>query len=677
MKPFIGLLASANARPQRSEDSPQVMNGPDGCPRPAPEGNEREASPGMGSPARKLSPPMLSHMLAGGYAFRAASGLSRRTGENSMTFTTRPEIAGTFGMVASTHWLASAAGMAMLERGGNAFDAAVATGFVLQVVEPHLNGPGGEVPIILHDARGGAVEVICGQGTAPAGATIAHYRGLGLDLVPGGGLLATVIPGSFDAWMLLLRDHGTLGPREVLEPAIGYAEGGCPLVPRIPAAIAEVEALFRDEWPTSAAVYLPGGQVPAAGGRFRNPALAETYKRLLSEAEARSADRDDRIEALRDAWYRGFVAEAMAAFCRDNELMDTSGRRHAGVLSADDMARWQATKEKPATYDCWGYTFCKGGPWSQGPMFLQQLALLSGVDLPALDPLGPDFVHLVTEGAKLAFADRETFYGDPDFVNVPLKTLLSADYNAARQALIGERASHELRPGSIPGYGAEIDMAAAVQREANLEADLGAGEPTVQKDSASGDTCHLDVVDRHGNMVSATPSGGWLQSSPVIPELGFGLNSRAQMFWLDEAHPAGLAPGKRPRTTLSANLLLRDGEPYMVFGTPGGDSQDQWTFTFALRHLHHGMNLQEAIDAPMFQTDHAPSSFWPRGADPGSLRLEGRFPAATIEELERRGHRVTVEEDWSLGRLSAATRDGGLLKAAANPRMMQGYAVGR
>ncbi|MEE8534675.1 MAG: gamma-glutamyltransferase, partial [Kiloniellales bacterium] len=312
-----------------------------------------------------------------------------------MTFTTRPEIAGTFGVVASTHWLASAAGMAMLERGGNAFDAAVAAGFVLQVVEPHLNGPGGEVPIILHDARSGAVEVVCGQGTAPAGATIAHYRGLGLDLVPGSGLLATVVPGAFDAWMLLLRDYGTLKPREVLAPAIGYAEGGYPLVPRIPAAIEEVEALFRDEWPTSAAVYLPEGRVPTPGSQFRNPALAETYKRLLGEAEARSADRDDQIEALRDAWYRGFVAEAMASFCRDNEMMDSSGRRHRGVLTADDMAGWQATKEKPVTYDCWGYTFCKGGPWSQGPTFLQQLALLAGVDLPALDPLGPDFVHRV------------------------------------------------------------------------------------------------------------------------------------------------------------------------------------------------------------------------------------------------------------------------------------------
>ena len=594
-----------------------------------------------------------------------------------MTFTTRPEIAGTFGVVTSTHWLASAAGMAVLEGGGNAFDAAVAAGFVLQVVEPHLNGPGGEVPIILHDAGTGAVEVICGQGTAPAGATIGHYRGLGLDLVPGSGLLAAVVPGAFDAWMLLLRDHGTLQPRDVLRYAIGYAEHGYPLVPRISATIESIEPLFRNEWPTSAAIYLPGGQVPAPGSRFQNTVLAETYQRLLDEAEAKSADREDQIQSLRDAWYRGFVADAIGTFCANQELLDSSGRRHRGVLTADDMAAWQATKEPPVTFDYHGYTFCKNGPWSQGPVFLQQLALLAEIDVASMDPMGPDFVHTVVEAAKLAFADREAFYGDPDFVEVPLETLLSTDYNAPRRSLIAEEASFELRPGSIPGYGGGVDLEAAVRRQTIKDAALGSGEPTMEADAAAGDTCHLDVIDRHGNMVSATPSGGWLHASPAIPELGFCLTSRAQMFWLEEGRPSSLAPGKRPRTTLSVNLVLRDGAPYMVFGTPGGDYQDQWTLTFALRHLHHGMNLQEAIDAPMFQTDHMPASFWPREADPGSLALEGRFSETCARALQARGHKVAIAEDWSLGRLSAATSDGGLLKAAANPRMMQGYAAGR
>ena len=381
-----------------------------------------------------------------------------------MTFMTRPEIQGTFGVIASTHWLASACGMAALERGGNAFDAAVAAGFVLQVVEPHLNGPGGEVPIILNDAASGRQQVICGQGVAPAAATIERYRDLGLDLVPGSGLLATVVPGAFDAWMLLLRDHGTLRPCEVLEFAIGYAEGGYPLVSGISAKIALVRDLFEKEWPTSAAVYLPGGDVPAPGSRFRNSALAATYRRLLDEAEAKTSDRDGQIEALRAAWYRGFVAEAIDAFCRETEWLDTSGKRHGGLLTADDMAAWHATKEAPVTYDCWGHTFCKTRPWGQGPVFLQQLALLADSDLASLDPLGPEFVHLETEAAKLAFADREAFYGDPDFVEVPLETLLSRDYNEDRRRLISDSASLELRPGQVPGHAGKVDVEAAVRR---------------------------------------------------------------------------------------------------------------------------------------------------------------------------------------------------------------------
>ena len=599
-------------------------------------------------------------------------------------FTTRPEIKGTFGVATSTHWLASAAGMAILEQGGNAFDAAVAMGFALQVVEPHLNGPGGEVPILLYADAKKRPEVICGQGTAPAGATIAHYRGEGLDMVPGSGLLATVVPGSFDAWMLLLRDYGRLKPRDVLRHAIDFAGGGYPLVPRICETIETVAPLFREHWTTSADLYLPHGAAPRAGALFRNPVLAETYQRLLTEAEAAGPDREAQIEACRAAWSGGFVAEAIDRFCRETAVLDTSGRHHRGVLRGDDMAAWQATIEAPARYDYHGYEICKGGAWSQGPVFLQQLALLKQFDLAAMDPLGADFVHSVTECAKLAFADRESFYGDPNFVEVPLAQLLSDDYNAARAMGIETEASRELRPGTIPGFGGAIQTGVV---PAAAGAALGGGEPTVQGSGASpGDTCHLDVIDREGNFVSATPSGGWLQSSPIIPGLGFCLNSRAQMFWLDEGLPASLAPGKRPRTTLSANLVLREGEPLMVFGTPGGDYQDQWSLNFFLRHIHHGMNLQEAIDAPMFQTDHMPSSFWPRAADLGSLTIEGRFPEATQQMLRTRRHRLAVVEDWSLGRLSAARRDrspgngqggGTVLRAAANPRQMQGYAVGR
>jgi gamma-glutamyltranspeptidase/glutathione hydrolase len=596
-------------------------------------------------------------------------------------FTTRPEIAGTFGVVASTHWLASAAGMAILEQGGNAFDAAVAMGFALQVVEPHLNGPGGDVPILLHDATRGEQRTICGQGVAPAAATIARYRDLGLELVPGSGLLAAVVPGAWDAWLLLLRDYGTLTLARVMEHALGYAEGGYPLVPRICQTIESVRELFEDEWVSSAELYLPGGGVPAPGSLFRNRDLAATWRRLLDAAEAAGPGREAQIEAARRAWREGFVAQAIDDFCRTSEVMDTSGRRHRGLLTGADLAAWQATIEAPVTLDTHGWTVCKCGPWSQGPVFLQQLALLEGFDLAAMDPLGTEFVHTVAECAKLAFADREAFYGDPDFVAVPLATLLSPAYNEARRKLVGRRASAELRPGTVPGVAGSVAAALRPRETQAGAARLGAGEPTRDPGAAlgarRGDTCHLDVADRHGNLVSATPSGGWLQSSPIIPGLGFCLGNRGQMFWLDADSASALGPRRRPRTTLTPSLALhRDGR-VLAFGTPGGDQQDQWSLTFFLRHLHHGMNLQEAIDAPTFHSDHWPSSFWPRLAKPASLTVEGRMPRATVAGLKRRGHQVEVDGDWSLGRLSAALRDGPLLKAAANPRGMQGYAIGR
>jgi gamma-glutamyltranspeptidase / glutathione hydrolase len=522
---------------------------------------------------------------------------------------------------------------------------------------------------------------------APPAPTIAHYRREGLELVPGTGLLAACVPGTFETWMLLLRDYGTLSLREVLSPAIGYAQYGYPLVERANATIATVAELFRTHWPTSAAVYLPNNTVPPTGTLFTNHTLAATYLRILKEAESAGGDRIAQIERARASWSRGFVAEAIDRFCRTQEVMDTSGMRHRGVLTADDMARWTARVEAPITYDYGRYTVCKTGPWGQGPVMLQQLALLKGFDLDRLDPTSADFIHLQVECAKLAFADRETFYGDPDFVDVPAATLLSDAYNAERRKLVQQTASLELRPGSIEGFGAVVKL---FGDGAPQVAAVGAGEPTVGRlGGTRGDTVHFDIIDQAGNMVSSTPSGGWLQSSPVIPELGFCLGTRAQMFWLDEQHPAGLAPGKRPRTTLTPTIALHDGEPYLAWGTPGGDQQDQWITQFFLRHVHGrpkdgvaslayaGLNLQEAIDAPAWHSEHFPSSFWPRTARPGVLVVEGRLPRATIAELERRGHIVEVGPDWSEGRLTAASRDGRRRRAAANPRGMQGYAVGR
>jgi len=615
-------------------------------------------------------------------------------------FTTRPELAGTFGMVASTHWLASAAGMAVLEHGGNAFDAAVAAGLVLQVVEPHLNGPGGEVPVIAHHAGRGETFVLCGQGTAPAAATPEAFAALGLDLVPGSGLLAACVPGSFGAWMLMLREFGTFRLRDVLGYAIGYAAGGYPLLPAISWGIASVAGLFRDHWPSSAEVYLPGGRVPAPGSRFANPALAATYQRILDEAEAASQDRDEQIEAARRAYYEGFVAEAIAAYVASAEVLDVTGRPHRGLLSHADLAGWRPRLEEPLTFEFGGLTVCKTQPWGQGPVFLQQLALLDGFDLRAMGPGSADFAHTVTECGKLAFADREAWYGDPDFADVPVKALLSAGYADERRRLAGPEASAGLRPGSpdgrtprLPDFvtraGTGDDESAAPSLDAEPpRLDPGTGEPTMRTSGPgqtgpaasshrAGDTCHLDVADRFGNMVSATPSGGWLQSSPVIPGLGFCLGTRAQMFTLTPGLPATLAPGKRPRTTLTPSLALRDGEPYLAFGTPGGDQQDQWSLLFFLNHLTFGMNLQQAIDFPSFHSAHMPSSFYPRQAQPRVLDVESRAGAPVIDELRRRGHLVNVRPAWSLGRVSAVARRDGILYAAANPRGMQGYAAGR
>jgi gamma-glutamyltranspeptidase/glutathione hydrolase len=594
-----------------------------------------------------------------------------------MSFTTRPELRGTFGAISSTHWIGTAVGMAVLERGGNAFDAAAACGFALQIVEPHLNGPGGEVPIIFQRAGAAEPTVICGQGVSPALATIDAFRAQGLAMVPGTGLLPAVVPGAFDAWMLMLRDHGTLPLEDILGYAIGYAENGYPLLSRAVASIVPVEQMFRQDWPTSAAVWLPGGSVPKPGALFRNPGIAATYKRIVEQAKAASSDRAEQIEAARKVFYQGFVAEAIDRFYRTECLVDTSGQPHGGLLRGEDMASWQASYESTVSLEYGGVRVHKTGPWGQGPVMLQQLALLSHFDLAAMDPLGDEFVHVVTECAKLAFADREAFYGDPAASEVPLELLLSAQYNAQRVKLVDDRASLNVTASHLAGANERL---AAICARAGSETPHGAGGGEVTFapiPAVEGDTVHLDVADRYGNVVSATPSGGWLQSSPVIPELGFPISTRGQMFWLDEGLPSSLRPRTRPRTTLTPTLMTREGAPWLAIGTPGGDQQDQWPLPVFLRHLWHGYGLQRSIDAPMFHSRHFPTSFYPRDYEPGRLLIEGRYDPHVLERLRERGHKVTVMDDWSLGRVCAVQRSDGLLRAAATPRHMQSYALAR
>ncbi len=570
-------------------------------------------------------------------------------------------------MVASTHWLASGVGMRVLEAGGNAFDAAAAVGFTLTVVEPHMNGLGGDAPILGHRASDGHTFVVCGQGTAPAAATIGAYHDLGLDLVPGTGHLAAVVPGAFGAWLDLLARYGTLPLADVLEPAIGYARDGYPLVADAAHTISSVADLFADHWPSSAEVYLPA---PAPGSRFTNPVLAETLARLAQQ----TGTREQQIEGARRAFYDGFVADAIDAFVSGTPVLDSSGREHTGFLRADDLAGWRATEEPTASVRFAGRTVHKTGAWGQGPVLLQQLAMLDALGLtPDADPV--DLVHTVVEVAKLAFADREAWYGDVD--DVPLATLLSSSYAADRARLVGATAAEGLLPGSPDGR--TPHLAANLWGSSNGHgAVAGVGEPVAARRRDDGDTCHLDIVDRWGNRVSATPSGGWLQSSPVVPGLGFSLPTRAQMFWLEPGLPASLVPGRRPRTTLSPGLVLDDDGTGFAFGTPGGDQQDQWTVPFLLRHLVGGLDLQAAIDAPSWHSSHVPSSFYPRSHTPRGLVIESRVGADVLAALADRGHAVTDAGPWSLGRLSAAgTRSDGFLVAAANPRGMQGYAVGR
>ncbi|MDA8196676.1 MAG: gamma-glutamyltransferase family protein [Actinomycetota bacterium] len=588
-----------------------------------------------------------------------------------MTQPTRPELSGNFGMASATHWLAAGTAMAMLDRGGNAFDAAVAGGLVLQVVEPHLNGPGGDVPIIFYQSSTSQVKVICGQGPLPARANIDDLVDSGLTQVPGTGVLPMCVPGAFGAWMMLLEEYGSLDLETVMAPAIAYAQDGFRLLDRAAMTIDANRELFLNHWKSSAEVYLlASGATPKGGGIWKNSLLANTYSRILDESKRTSTKRESQIARAREIFYSGFVAEAIDSFVANNEVMDDSGDRHRGYLSGEDMARWSPSLEDPISINYQGYEVFKTGPWGQGPVFLQQLRLLEGFDISAMDPRSADFVHLVIEAAKLSFADRDAYYGDPNYVEVPLETLLSKQYADSRRKLISKEASLELRPGSIDGktpwYPSNQLIGVGVLQG-------GTGAPP---DPISKDTCQIDVVDRYGNMVSATPSGGWLHGGPCIPGLGFSLSTRGQMFWLDPDSPTSYVGGRRPRTTLSPTIALGGSKGDLAFGTPGGDQQDQWTLSFFLRKVHFNMNLQEAIDAPTFHTSHFPSSFYPREAHTRRVDVEARFGTEQIDRLREMGHDVHVAEGWGLGRVCAVGRVGQELIAGSDPRQDQAYSTG-
>jgi gamma-glutamyltranspeptidase/glutathione hydrolase len=567
---------------------------------------------------------------------------------------------GTLGMVAAGHYLAAAIGLSLLEKGGNAVDAGVAAGFAVSLLKPQSVGIGGEAPILIHIAGQRKSVAINGQGWAPREAKIEWFKSRGISLVPSDGFLPATVPAQFAAWCKALQSFGTRRLAEVLGPAVELAEGGFPVYAALRNGVRSVADRFRSEWPTSAAIYLQNGLPPEDGTLIKNSDWARTLKGAL-DASLRSTDREDGIQSAIDYFYTGPVAQKAVEFSRNNAILDDSGQAHTGLLSLEDFAEYGARGtriEDPARATYRGVEVLKCGPWTQGPVLLQHLKLLEGFDLPGLGHNTAEYLHLYLEAAKLAFADRERYYGDPSFVDVPLDLLLSDEYAAERRGLIDRQmASLEQRPGSV-------EMASTP---------AGHRWPVV-----TGDTTHVDAVDRWGNLFSATPSGGWIGSSPVVEGLGFPLGTRGQMFYLDEQHANALVPGKRPRTTLTPSLALRNGEPWLAFGTPGGDQQDQTSLQFFLNVVDFGMDLQEALDAPTVQSTHFPGSFYPHDASPGGVHAEGRISREVLDELSARGHKVSVDPPWSHGQVTAVAREqNGVLSGAASPRGRVAYVMGR
>jgi gamma-glutamyltranspeptidase/glutathione hydrolase len=568
-------------------------------------------------------------------------------------------------MVATEHYLSALIGVEVLKGGGNAVDAAVAATFAEGVLNPHMHTIGGEAPMLIYMAESGQVSAINGNTAAPQRATIEWFTDHGMSLIPGEGVLAAGVPAAPGALITALERFGTMTLADVLQPALDLARDGFPIHPGLVGpsdyllfSIWHCIETFQQRWPTSAQLYLPQGRLPEVGTIFRNRDLAHTFERLLlAERSAVSKGRTAGLRAAHDCFYRGEIAQQIASFVQ----------HHGGLLDAEDLAVFATKVETPASAIYRGYEVFKCGPWSQGPVFLQQLRLLEGYDLRALGHNTAAYIHLVTEAAKLAFADREAYYGDPDFVQVPLRELLSEAYTAARRTLIApDRASSELRPGD------------PVRAEP-----LWAGRgPLVGREWQRG-TVHVAVADRQRNLVAATPSGAWIAGSPVVEGLGFPLTSRLQVFYLDQQHPNALAPRKRPRTTLTPSLVLHDGKPFMAFGTMGLDQQDQWTLQCFLNVVEFGMPLQEAIEAPKFSSKHFPSSIYPHTAEPGVLRVEGRVPYEVRRTLQAQGHQVVMQPDWIEGYVVGVQvdPDRGVVYGGADPRgelstLLPAYAIG-
>ena len=612
-----------------------------------------------------------------------------------MAVTTRPLIRGRRCIVASGHYLATAAGFRIVEQGGNAIDAAAAMSFCLNLLEPQSNGLGGEVPILIHSANDRQVYAVSGVGHTPQAFTIDWCRRNDVDLIPGDGFLPATVPAPVGTWGVALARFGTMSYAQVLAPALELAANGYPVYAGLTDALQAKAEFFKAHYPSTAAIYLPGGRVPQPGEFLSNPDFAKTLTTLCQAESTAGGSREKKLLAAVDAFYRSDIAKRIEEFVHQHPVIDSSGKAHAGLMTAEDMATWHARVERPVALNYRDLDLHKCHGWTQGAVFLQQLSILEGYDLAALGHNSPGYLHCLTETAKLAFADREAYYGDPDFDRPVLNLLLDESYGAQRRARIGDDASAEFVAGDI-GVDLQIHDLHNVRRDNRIALGLDPDTPLVMRDPEAvrrdnltamgqagdephtGDTTHLDAIDHHGNMVAATPSGGWIGTSPIVPGLGFALGTRGQMFYLNANRPNALAGHKRPRATLTPTLVTSRGRPWMVFGTPGGDAQDQWTLQFFLNHLEFGMDIQTALDAATIHCTHFPSSFYPRAAEPKTIHAESRIEPAALKELEERGHIVTVGGDFVHGKPMGIRIDvdTGMIWGGVSPKGQIGYALG-
>ena len=593
--------------------------------------------------------------------------IKAQTDASGRPLTGRPVIYATQGLISSGHYLTSMAGMQMLLAGGNAFDAVVAAGFAAAVIEPIASySLGAESVFMFYHAASGDLLSLSGQGTAPARATVDFYRDQGLDCIPTGpGSLAHLsftVPGVVDAYLSLLERYGTLSLARVLEPAIQLAESGFPHYEYM------VDALDSDATREQFALYPPGGSkifydrgaLPRPGTLLLQPGLATILKRLAEHGA--SGPRLDGIRSARDDFYRGDLARTLV----------NSAKSVGGILELGDLDGYQARFEDPARTRFLGHEICGQTTWSQAPVLQLTLNLLERFDLKTMGHNSPTYIHTVVEALKLALADREAHFGDPEFAAVPLDGLLSKDYAIRRSRLIDpDRAHPELPPAGDPWVDSRGDRPPAPIPSSSKPGG-GTGTPSSREQG----TTHIAAIDQEGNLVCATPSGGSFGKSVFFPELGFALSTRIEMFQLGEGHPNVLVPGKRPRTTLVNYLVIKNGSPVMTFGCPGGDHQAQANLQLMLNTLVFGMDPQQAIEVPRFASDAAPNSFHPHEYLPGQLSLEKGFPDSTWQALQALGHRLVPATVCGMG-ATITRRDPqtGVMATGADPRRSC-YALG-